>query len=254
MTRMSVVIPVLDDAPMLEVCLRTLHEQTRRPDEIIVVDNGSVDNSAAIAHAAGARVVREDRPGITAAAARGFDEATGEIIARCDADSQLPPNWLERIEMTLAANPDAVAITGPGRFYDLTATANRFAQVLYVNAYFMSMRAALGNNVLFGSNCAVRRSQWLQMSASVPRDDTELHDDMDLSFRVHPAARVIHDRDLIVGISGRPFRSLSGARRRMRRAIHTIGLHWPTQSPRRRWKARLKGRPSDSNPSHPLPR
>ena len=74
---------------MLERCLLALREQRRPADEIIVVDNSSTDDSAAVARRHGATVVEERRPGITAAASRGYDAATGDIVARCDAET--PP-------------------------------------------------------------------------------------------------------------------------------------------------------------------
>src|SRR4051812_1211839 len=89
-TLISVVIPVKDDAEMLERCLRGIQNQRRPADEIIVVDNASTDDTLAVARRFGARVVREDRPGITAAASAGYDIARGELIARCDADSVVP--------------------------------------------------------------------------------------------------------------------------------------------------------------------
>ena len=82
--RVTVVIPVLDDAAELAGCLAALAAQTRSPDEIVVVDNGCRDHSAALAREAGARVVDEPRLGIPAAAATGYDAATGEVIARLD--------------------------------------------------------------------------------------------------------------------------------------------------------------------------
>src|SRR3954452_8207081 len=83
----SVVIPVKDDAVALERCLRLLGQQTVAPLEVVVVDNGSRDASAAGARRHGARVVTEPTPGIPAAASTGYDAARGDLIARCDADS-----------------------------------------------------------------------------------------------------------------------------------------------------------------------
>ncbi|WP_125099237.1 glycosyltransferase family 2 protein [Leucobacter chromiireducens] len=62
----SVVIPVLDEERMPERCLRALSRQTVSPEEIIVVENGSTDASAAVAERAPlVRVVHEPRTGIT---------------------------------------------------------------------------------------------------------------------------------------------------------------------------------------------
>ncbi|MBO1902488.1 glycosyltransferase family 2 protein [Leucobacter weissii] len=240
MTTVTVVIPVLNDARMLERCLESLAHQTRRPDEVIIVDNGSTDDSALVAHRYAATLIDEPRPGITAAAARGFDTATGEIIARCDADSILPPTWIERIERTLDENPEAVAVTGPGTFYNMNRTIELLARGFYIYGYFLSMRLLLGHHVLYGSNCAVRSEAWRAVSASVPRDDSEIHDDMDLSYRLPAHSRVRLDNALVVGISARPFDSISVYVRRLRRAVHTFSLHLPDQLPHRRYAARRR--------------
>ncbi len=243
-TTISVVIPVLDDARMLESCLRAIQCQTRRPDEVVVVDNGCTDDSVRVARLFGARVVTEPRPGITAASARGFDAATGSVIARCDADSRVPARWVEGLERTLDAHPDALAVTGPASFYDLGRISGAVARILYVSGYFVTMRALLGHTVLFGSNCAVRARAWRAVSATVPRDDPEVHDDMDLSYRLPPTALVVYDRDLVVGISGRPFDSWAVFRRRLARAGRTFSLHLPAQLPHRRWAERWRKAPA----------
>ncbi len=238
MPTISVVIPVLDDAPMLRLCLGSLAVQTRRADEVVVVDNGSRDDSARIAAEAGARVIAEHRPGVTAAAARGFDAAHGEIIARCDADCRLPADWLERIERVFAERPEIMALTGPGSFYDLRGLPRRFGEALYMRGYFLSMHAALGNSVLFGSNYAIRSAAWRRVSTTIPRDDPAIHDDIDLSYRLNPAEIILYDPRLVVGISARPLRSGRGILRRIGRAFHTFSIHWPEQSPPRRWQRR----------------
>ena len=108
MIRLSVVVPVLDDAAHLEECLRALARQTLAPYEVVVVDNGSSDDSVAVAQRHGARVVHEALRGIPSAAARGYDAATGDVIVRCDADTRAPVDWLERVHRAAA-----VAIAPP---------------------------------------------------------------------------------------------------------------------------------------------
>nr|WP_277613042.1 glycosyltransferase family A protein [Cryobacterium algoritolerans] len=127
---MSVVIPCCNDADFLVVCLAALAAQTRLADEVIVVDNRSTDASAAGARAAGARVVPAPSPGIWPAAATGFDAASSEVIARLDADSIPPADWLARIDATLSESPEVDIITGPGDFYDCSPTVARLGRVL----------------------------------------------------------------------------------------------------------------------------
>jgi glycosyltransferase involved in cell wall biosynthesis len=240
MTTLSVVIPAKDDAEMLERCLKALTAQTRPADEIIVVDNRSTDATAAVARRHGAVVVAEERRGITAAASRGYDEARGELIARCDADSIPDPSWLARIEGFLEGRPDAVAVTGGATFYDLGPVQGWFARVFYLGAYFLSVGAAIANVPLFGSNFAMRAPLWRGISPSVPRDEPDLHDDFDLSYRIPPDQRVRYDRDLKVAISGRPFRDAHAFRLRLHRARVTLREHLPAQLPHRRWRVRLR--------------
>jgi glycosyltransferase involved in cell wall biosynthesis len=246
MTGISVVIPVLDDAELLERCLSSLELQSRPADEVIVVDNGCTDDSVAVATRFGARIVTEPRRGITAAASAGFDAATGDIIARCDADSHLPEDWIEHLATTLDRHSDAVAVSGPASFYNLSPVASAVASRIYVDGWFLLMRGLLGNNAVFGSNCAVRASAWRAISSSVPRTNSEMHDDMDLSYRLRPDATVLHDRRMRVSISGRPFDSMSVFRLRLDRAWNTFSLHLPGQLPIARWVIRARSSRHDS--------
>jgi glycosyltransferase involved in cell wall biosynthesis len=230
----SVVIPVLNDAKMLENCLSSLDAQSRAPFEVIVVDNGCTDDSVAVARAHGATVILERRAGIAAASAAGFDAARGAIIARCDADSRLPRDWVERIEFVLASRSGAAGITGTAHFYDLGPVGGTLAKVIYLYGFYALLRVILGHNVLFGSNCAIRADAWRAVSARVPRDDPEIHDDIDLSFRLPPRSIVILDRKLDAGISGRPFFSAVSFWRRVVRAGHTFRVHPPAPLPKSR--------------------
>lgn len=240
--RVSVVIPVRDDAAALQRCLEHLAAQTVAPDEVIVVDNGSSDNSAAVALAAGARVVVEAQRGIPAAAARGYDAATGDVIARCDADTVLPTDWVERIRDAFDADPELEGLTGPGRFHDLPSQWTGLASAFYALGTFVGGGAAMANVPLWGSNMALRRSSWLRVAARVERNDPGVHDDLDLTMQLGPRARLRFDSRLRVGAEGRFFHSRGAARDRVRIAMRTFRRNWASDgSAGHRWVRRAGG-------------
>ncbi|MCR2812684.1 glycosyltransferase family A protein [Microbacterium sp. zg.Y1084] len=232
----SVVIPVKDDAEQLRGCLRALSLQTRLPDEIVVVDNASTDDSAAVARAAGARVVRCDVPGIPPTAATGYDAATGDLILRLDADSRPGHHWVEAMSGALAARPDVAAYTGGARFVDGPRALRAPLAVLYLSAYLAVAVPALGHLPLFGSNLAMRASAWRAVRDRVHRDDPEVHDDFDLAFHLGERHRIRYLRDARMGVSMRPFRAGSGFGRRVRRGFRSVLVHWPADFPPVRWQ------------------
>lgn len=87
----------------LPEALASLHAQTFQDFELLVVDDGSRDDSAAIAEAQGARVLRQGREGLVAALERGLAAASGRFVARMDADDVALPERLELQVATLQA-------------------------------------------------------------------------------------------------------------------------------------------------------
>jgi glycosyltransferase involved in cell wall biosynthesis len=90
MTICDLILPCRDEGPALVALL------PRVPDgfSVIVVNNGSRDDTAAVARSLGARVVTEDTPGYGAAVHAGLLAATGEYVAFMDADGSFDPEDL----------------------------------------------------------------------------------------------------------------------------------------------------------------
>jgi glycosyltransferase involved in cell wall biosynthesis len=219
-----------------------LGAQTVPPAEVVVVDNDCADGSVDVARRYGARVVVEPRPGIPAAAAAGYDAAVADVIARCDADTVPPADWVERITRAMSADPQLDALTGGGRFYGLPRWLAPLAGRLYLGAYYVLVHAALGHTPVWGSNMAVRTSTWSEVRHLVHLD-AELHDDIDLAFALGPCRRVRYERRLSVGVSARSLRGPDQLRRRLRRALRTMEVNWRVVPPWLRWRSRILAEP-----------
>ncbi len=238
MSTISVVIPTRNDAQLLAVCLAALARQSRRADELIVVDNGSTDNTAEVCAAAGVRRIAVQLPGIAAATALGFDEADSEIIARLDTDSVPPSDWLERIEAILDRAGPLAAVSGPGNFYGGTRFARWMGGRVWIPGYLWAIGLMLGHPPLFGSNLALRAGVWKKIRDSVHRDLPPVHDDLDISYQLPPEVSVIWDPALRVGVSARPFESWQAVGRRLSMAWTTFGVEFRTEPPLRRRRRR----------------
>jgi glycosyltransferase involved in cell wall biosynthesis len=100
--KLSVVVPAFDAARYIAEAIESVVGQIPPESEVIVVDDGSSDDTAAIAESFGSpvRVIRAEHGGIGAAVNRGMAEARGAMIASIDADDR----WLPRkMELQLAA-------------------------------------------------------------------------------------------------------------------------------------------------------
>jgi glycosyltransferase involved in cell wall biosynthesis len=105
--RVSVLICTYNYARYLPQCLTSVLNQTRPPDEIIVLDDGSVDSTPeAMKKFPEVRYVYQENAGKAVAFGRAFSLSTGDIVCHLDADDYWEPHKLERVARCLEENPN----------------------------------------------------------------------------------------------------------------------------------------------------
>lgn len=123
MARVSVVIPAYNAERTLGATIDSVLGQTFRDIEVVVVDDGSADRTAAQAASYGTpvRVITTPNQGVAQARNTGIDEAVGEFVAFLDADDLWLPDKVERQVALLDSRPAAgVSTTGHMRVRDDT--------------------------------------------------------------------------------------------------------------------------------------
>jgi glycosyltransferase involved in cell wall biosynthesis len=162
----SVVIPCFNQGRFLGEALQSLDAQTRLPTEVVVVDDGSTDETASVARRF-ARVTLVQRPhqGLAAARNVGIAATSGEYLVFLDADDRLRPEALATGMRELDEHPDCAFVYGHCERIDeqgqrlptgppLGVTGDHYAALLYRNyiwtpAVVMFRRSACGGQLRF---------------------------------------------------------------------------------------------------------
>lgn len=153
-----------------------------KPDQVIVVDNNSTDNTVKIASSYPfVSVVSEKKQGIVHARNAGFNANKCDIIGRIDADSRLHKDWVSTVKSFFNENSETAAITGNCYFYDFPL--KRFTQRLHHFAYYTLQGVIAGTPILWGSNMAVRSSAW-EETKNQCLTSMNVHEDIDLSLHL----------------------------------------------------------------------
>jgi len=186
----SAVMPVRDGAAFLRRSLPVL--LARVPDdllEVIVVDDGSTDDSAAYAASLGARIVRAPSPvapeGPAGARNRGVDACRGDVVLFLDADVVIHEDAVARVRQTLA-DPELVAVFGA--YDDRPTDPGFFSRFKNLQHHAVHTRSA-GEATTFWTGCgAVRREAFLAVGGfDAAQFEQPSVEDIELGYRLRAA-------------------------------------------------------------------
>lgn len=205
--RVTVLIPSFNAARYLRETLETAQAQTREPDEVIVVDDGSHDESIAIARSfRGVTLIEQPNQGAAAARNNGLRVATGEFVVFLDADDRLLPGAIETGLAAFAAHPTCGFVYGMSRTIDSDgAELPRPPRPHVADA---SYRTFLEGEAMVPPSCAMFRRAAIEEVGGF-RPELVLAEDYDFYLRIarrHP----IHCHNQLVTDYRRHAHNLSG--------------------------------------------
>lgn len=177
---LAIVVPTLNECSHIKTCLLALTSLDRPPDEIIISDGSSIDQTATIARAMGFRVVVSKR-GRGAQIKAGVDAAHSDVVLVIHADCTCENDVSQRVMTILTKNPDVVGGAVGQRF----KTSN--PRLLFIEM-LNDARATLGG-ASFGDQGQFFRTVPAQNWGGFP--DYPLMEDIELSLRMMQTGRVV---------------------------------------------------------------
>lgn len=165
----SVIIPTYQHAKTIGACLDAVLQQTYRPLQVIVVDDGSTDETAEILerYLDAIQVVHQKNQGANPARNRGWQEAKGEYLIFCDADVRMEPSMLAQMVDMLEQHPEVSYVYSAFRFGWKTFRGVPFRANRLVDRNFIHTTSLVRSQDFPGFDVSVKRLQdwdvWLTM-------------------------------------------------------------------------------------------
>lgn len=195
----SFVVPVFNGGEAFELCLQSLCALEPAPLEIVVVDDGSTDQSADLARRAGARVLATSRPRSGPAIARnlGAQAAKGEFLFFLDADCSIHADALRVAARVLDEHPEVAALIGS--YDDRPTSPNLLSQYKNLAHHAVHQSAPVNGFTFWGACGVIRRDVFLQLNGFDERYGRPCVEDIELGYRlVESGHRIRVCRDLLI--------------------------------------------------------
>jgi cellulose synthase/poly-beta-1,6-N-acetylglucosamine synthase-like glycosyltransferase len=242
---LAIIIPARDEAAVIGACLRSIATQGWPADrlEVLVIDDGSRDDTGAIARAAGATVLRTEGVGPSRGRNLALARTRAELCLFTDADCELTPGFLETLVAALGARGPAFAGVGgrqaaPPDDPPYAQRVQRFLEAVGFVSEYVSTDERPRETRHNPSCCALRRRDAV-LEAGGFRDDLWPCEDVELDLALRrrglrllyePRALVLHHRPADAAAFARMMRNYGrghGALVRLRgltRALHLMPL------------------------------
>lgn len=239
----SVVIPVRNGGRAFRHCLDAVARLDPRPIEVVVVDDGSTDDSGHVAEASGATVISLPTSGGPGRARNvGARTAHGDVLFFVDADVSVHPDAVARVTAAFENAADVAAVFGS--YDDTPGEPNFLSQYKNLFHHYVHQRS-LEEAATFWAGCgAIRRAVFLEMGGFDENFDRPSIEDIELGYRLKRAGHRIRLCKALQGTHLKRWTALSLLRsdffdralpwtrliQREGRMVNDLNLRWPSRA------------------------
>jgi len=214
--RVSVILLTKNSASTVQKSIESIFVQTRKPDEVIVVDGNSGDGTLEAVKKYPVKLVTEPGLGFGHARNLGVKNASGDAVFFLDSDCYAEPDWIENALPHFDSNPEIVCVTGQTRLWNTESAVARF--LAHVGGRINMPAEERFVQIAPTMNLALKREV---IDEAGGFDETLIRcEDTDLTYKVSQNHKILYDPNMVIWFRGSP--NLRAASRKCFR--HFVGV------------------------------
>jgi len=212
-----VILLTKNSASTVQKSLDSIFHQTRKPDEVVVVDGSSADGTLEVVKNYPVKLVAEPGLGFGHARNLGVKNSTGDVVFFLDSDCYAEPGWIEKALTHFDSGSEIAGVTGQTRLWNTESGVARFLACVGGRVNMPKQRRYV--KVAPTMNLALRRSVVDEVGGF---DETLVRcEDTDLTYKVSRQHRILYEPEAVVWFRGSP--SLSVASHKCLRHFTGVG-------------------------------
>jgi len=214
--KVSVILLTKNSSETVQKSIESIFQQTRQPDEVVVVDGNSNDATLDIVKKYPVKLISEPGLGFGHARNLGVQNASGDILFFTDSDCYAEADWIEKTLPHFDSNPEVAGVTGRTSLWNTESAIARFLACvggrMNMPKHWKYMKIAPTMNL------ALRREVVDKVGGF---DETLIRcEDTDLSYKISKSHKILYEPNAVVWFKGSP--NLGVASRKCVR--HFIGV------------------------------
>lgn len=198
--KVSVILLTKNSASTVQKSIESIFQQTRLPDEVVVVDGNSNDHTLEVVKKYPVKLVTEPGLGFGYARNLGVKNASGNIVFFLDSDCYAEPDWIEKALPSFDSNPEIVGVTGQTHLWNTESAVARF--LAHVGGRMNMPAESKYVEIAPTMNLALKSEVIDEVGGF---DETLIRcEDTDLTYKISQEHKISYEPSVVIWFKGSP--------------------------------------------------